>query len=111
MPYCEACGTALEEGAAACPSCGKSVEHSAGSDVEGLRWEARAPVISSRPVVTQLVLVFVIAGLAILGFVLLLDFESGLAAAPYILGIILFLIVLGLVIAAAIQVFSGGTPT
>lgn len=108
MPYCEACGTALEEGAAACPSCGKRPEKSGMPGGEGLAWEAKAPVISSRPVVTQLVLVFVIAGLAILGFVLLLDFESGLAAAPYILGIMLFLIVLGLVIAAAIQVFSGG---
>lgn len=108
MPYCEACGAAVEEGAAACPSCKNGVENRGSRDGEGLLWEAKAPVISSRPVVTQLVLVFFVSCLAILAFVLLLDFESGLAAAPYILGIMLALIVLALIIAAAIEVFSKG---
>ncbi len=107
MPYCETCGTELKEGAG-CPSCGSGPEKSGSPEGEGLLWETKAPVITSRPVVTQLILVFVISCLIVLAFIFLLDFDAGLAAAPYILGIMIFFIILGLIIAAAIQFFSKG---
>ena len=108
MPWCETCGTELGDGVTACPSCTKSPGGSGITGRDGLLWVAKSPVISSRPVVTQIVSVFIISSLVILAFVLFLDLESGLAAAPYIIGIMVFLILLGLVIAAVIQFFSKG---
>jgi len=110
MPYCETCGTELNEGAA-CPSCASGEGQKSGFEPEGLIWTAKAPVISSRPVVTQLILVFAIACLIVLAFLFLLDIDAGLGAAPYILGIMVFFIVLGLIIAAAIQFFTKGGIT
>jgi len=110
MPYCETCGTELNEGTS-CPSCVSGEGRTNAPSLEGLIWTAKAPVISSRPVVTQLILVFVIACLIVLAFLFLLDIDAGLGAAPYILGIMVFFIVLGLIIAAAIQFFTKGGPT
>jgi hypothetical protein len=98
----------MKEGAASCPSCGNGAEKRGTPEGEGLLWTTKAPVISSRPVVTQLIMVFVIACLIVLAFIFILDIDAGLAAAPYILGIMVFFIVLGLIIAAAIQFFTKG---
>lgn len=110
MPYCEACGTELKEGDS-CPSCGKITAESKILGVDALLWTTKAPVISSRPVVTQLIMVFVISCLIVLAFIFLLDVDAGIGAAPYVLGIMVFFIILGLIIAAAMQFFSRGGLT
>jgi hypothetical protein len=114
MPYCESCGEEIKEGAAFCPSCGKNQQHSDGkteTKTEGLYWTTKAPIISSRPVVTQLIMVFGISCLLVLAFIFILNVDAGLAAAPFIFGIMIFFIVLGLIIAAAMQYFTHGGMT
>jgi hypothetical protein len=114
MPYCETCGAEMKEGAAFCPSCGNGQEKSGNQDnlpEDYLLWTTKAQVITSRPVVTQLVMVFVISCLIVLAFLFILDVDAGIAAAPYILGIMVFFIILGLIIAAAIQFFTKGGMT
>jgi hypothetical protein len=113
MPYCESCGEKIKEGATYCPSCG---EKQRGTDVksdvgeEGLFWTAKSQVITSRPVVTQIIMAFGLACLIVLAFLFIIDVDAGLTAAPYILGIMIGFIVLGLIIAAAIQFFTKGGP-
>jgi hypothetical protein len=114
MPYCESCGEEVKEGAAFCPSCGVKQQQSdvkSEIEAEGLLWTTKAPIISSRPVVTQLIMVFVISCLLVLAFIFILDVDAGLTAAPVIFGIMVFFIVLSLIIAAAMQYFTHGGMT
>ncbi len=113
MPYCDSCGEEMKDGAAFCPSCGeKQPGTGVKSDVEeeGLIWTAKSQVITSRPVVSQIIMAFGLACLIVLAFLFILDVDAGLAAAPYIFGIMIAFIVLGLIIAAAIQYFTRGGP-
>lgn len=106
MPFCRTCGKELSTGEI-CPTCG--IKGETGGDF--LLWTRKAPVISSRPVVTQLILALGIAFLFLVIVLLIADVEAGLAAAPYILGVFVFFVVLALLIAAAIQFFSKGGLT
>lgn len=104
----------MKEGAAFCTSCGakqqQSEKKSEPEGEEGLFWTAKSQVITSRPVVAQIIMVFAISCLLVLAFIFILGVDAGMAAAPFILGIMIFFIVLGLIIAAAIQFFTKGGP-
>lgn len=94
MPYCESCGEKVKEGAAFCPSCGVKQQQSdikSETEAEGLFWTAKSQVITSRPVVAQIIMVFVISCLIVLAFIFILGVDAGMAAAPFILGIMIFL--------------------
>jgi mannose/fructose/N-acetylgalactosamine-specific phosphotransferase system component IID len=58
-----------------------------------------------------MIMAFGIAFLFLIVLLLIVDVNAGLAAAPTILGLFLFFVILGLVIAAAIQFFSKGGLT
>ncbi|HUU76007.1 MAG TPA: hypothetical protein VMV55_03970 [Methanoregula sp.] len=60
--------------------------------METLLWTSKAPVITSRPVVTQQIIVFGISSLFVLALLLLIDIDEGLVAVPYILRIMVFFI-------------------
>lgn len=107
MPYCEACGEEMKESADFCPSCGAKQDNP-GNTGESLFWTAKAPVISSRPVVTQLIMALGAGFFVVMIILLIVDVESALAAAPYVLATVLFLIILGLIIAAALQFSTKG---
>lgn len=110
MPYCETCGTELKEGGF-CPSCANSTAESGILGVDALLWTTKAPVISSRPVVTQLVIAFGSGFLFVMAFLFILDVESAVILAPYVIATAGFIIVLGLIIAAAMQFFTKGGMT
>lgn len=110
MPTCAACGADMKEGATFCPSCGMKQGQDARLE-DALFWTAKARVISSRPVVTQLIMVFGVGFLFVMVLLLILDVESAIMLAPYVIATAVFIIVLGLIIAAAIQFFTKGGLT
>lgn len=110
MPYCETCSTELKEGES-CPSCGKSTAESGIPEGEGLLWTTKAPLISSRPVITQLIIAFGGGFLFVMVLLIILDVEAAVSATPYVLASAGFIIVLGLIIAAAMQFFTKGGLT
>jgi hypothetical protein len=110
MPYCEDCGEEMKEGAESCPSCDVKQENAANPG-DSLFWTTKAPVISSRPVVTQLIIAFGAGFLFIMILLFILDPGAAMSALPYVLGTVLFLIILGLIIAAALQFFTKGGMT
>lgn len=110
MPFCETCGKELHAGEI-CPTCGNKGETSRVAVGDTLLWVRKAPVISSRPVVTQLVMALGIAFLLVIALLFIIDVNAGLAAAPTIFGLFVFFVILGLLIAAAIQFFSKGGLT
>jgi hypothetical protein len=110
MPYCEICGRELNEGES-CPACGKSAEKSEIPAGDGLFWTTKAPMITSRPVVTQVIIAFGGGFVFVMALLLILDVETAMSAAPYVLATAVFIIVLGLIIAAAMQFFTKGGMT
>lgn len=110
MPSCETCGKELRN-EEACPACGEKGKKGGDTEGEFLFWTRKAPVISSRPVVTQLIMALGIAFLILIVLVTLVDVNAALAAAPSILGLFVFFVILSLAIAAAIQFSTKGGLT
>ncbi|MEM2124276.1 MAG: hypothetical protein QXL43_02940 [Methanolinea sp.] len=110
MPFCETCGKELHTGET-CPACGNKGNKGRDEGGEVLLWTRKAPVISSRPVVTQLGMALGIAFLLVIILVTLVDVNAGIAAAPYIAGLFVFFVILSLAIAAAVQFISKGGLT
>ncbi len=107
MAYCEGCGKELPQGALHCPDCGETTKDLKEEGID-LYWGRKAPVIGSTIVVKQLIFALGAGLLFVFIILAIADISAALGAAPVLFGIFLFLVVMALIIAAAIQFFTKG---
>jgi hypothetical protein len=109
MGTCETCGKEIPDEALHCPSCGTTTKELKAEGID-LYWGMKCPVIGSSIVVKQLTMA--LGGGMLFVFILLLvvDFSAAIGAAPVLVGIFIFFLVLGLIIAGGIQFFTKGGP-
>ena len=109
MTICKGCGKEMLQGALSCPACGETTEKLKEQGID-LYWGKKAPVIGSSIVVKQLTIALGIGFLFVLFILFIISPTAAMAAAPIIVAVFLFMLVMGLIIAAAIQFFTRGGP-
>lgn len=109
MSYCEHCGKEIPPGALHCTTCG---ETSGDMKAEGidLYWGMKCPVIGSSIVVKQLIMALGGGILFVFFIFAIMDISAIFSFLPGLLGIFIFLVVLSLIIAGAMQFFTKGGP-
>jgi len=121
MVYCRQCGAALEEHELFCSSCGAPCKSEAVQvppviaegtiqDPEGYIWETHIPVLTSSIAMKQLALALGGGILVVAGLMAAIDSSAMVSVLPILLGIYLFLLVLGFIIAAVLQAGTKGGP-
>lgn len=109
MAYCEGCGKELLQGALSCPLCGETVKELKEQGID-LYWGRKAPVIGSSIVVKQLILCIGAGMLFVFVILAIADISATLGAAPVLFALFLFIVMMALIIAAAMQFFTKGGP-
>jgi hypothetical protein len=120
MGYCEKCGAVPEDTDQYCPSCGEPLSMNRDAENRGLEnnvqkeegfiWDAHTPVVTSSIAMKQMVMALG-AGILFLAVVLgIMDFGALLSLIPVLLIIFLVLVVIGFIVAVAIQAGTKGGP-
>jgi hypothetical protein len=119
MVFCRQCGTALDENEQFCSSCGEPLslhrDAKEGSENviqtdEGFVWDAHTPVVTSSIAMKQMVIALG-AGILFLAIILgIVDFNAMLSITPVLLVLFLVLVVIGIIVAAALQAVTKGGP-
>jgi hypothetical protein len=109
VPFCQECGKEIPEGALHCDACGASSPELKAEGID-FSWGTKTPVVTSTIVVKQLILALGAGILLVFIILALADISAALGAAPVLIGLFLFFVVLALIIAAGIQFFTKGGP-